>query len=176
MVKIKEWASTGFILTSAAGTLLHFIYGWFGDVPLVMVFGAVNESPWEHLKLLFWPVLIFSLIEKLAAGHARRGFFFSRILGACLGMAFILVVFYTYSGILGRHLVAVDISLFYGAVALTYLFSTLSLKRDRFSQPVFQLAVFPLTLFLIYIFVYFTFFPPVLPLFAVPAMSCCSFL
>ena len=38
-----------------AGTLLHFVYEWFGG-NVWAVIGAVNESTWEHLKLLFFPV------------------------------------------------------------------------------------------------------------------------
>ena len=37
------------------GTLLHFTYKWSNKNMLVGAFSAVNESTWEHLKLLFFP-------------------------------------------------------------------------------------------------------------------------
>lgn len=42
-----------FIFISVLGVLLHFTYEWAGDNAVVGLFSAVNESTWEHLKLLF---------------------------------------------------------------------------------------------------------------------------
>ena len=39
---------------SLLGTLLHFTYRWSGRNPLI---APVNESVWEHMKLLFFPML-----------------------------------------------------------------------------------------------------------------------
>lgn len=44
-----------FIFISILGVLLHFTYEWSGDNPAVGLFSAVNESTWEHLKLIFFP-------------------------------------------------------------------------------------------------------------------------
>ena len=44
------------------GTLLHFTYNWSNNNPLVGIFSAVNESTWEHLKLIFFPMLITIVI------------------------------------------------------------------------------------------------------------------
>ena len=41
-----------FIFISVLGVLLHFTYEWSGDNAVVGLFSAVNESTWEHLKLL----------------------------------------------------------------------------------------------------------------------------
>ena len=59
---IGLWQLMGFALTSLGGTLLHFMYEWFPN-PLFSLIFPVNESIWEHMKLLVTPVLIFSLIE-----------------------------------------------------------------------------------------------------------------
>ena len=48
------------ILTLILGTLLHFLYEWTGYNYLVGFISPVNESTWEHLKLLFFPVLFLS--------------------------------------------------------------------------------------------------------------------
>ena len=50
------------VFISVLGTLLHFTYDWFGNNPIIGVFSAVNESTWEHLKLLFFPTLIVTII------------------------------------------------------------------------------------------------------------------
>ena len=47
------WQFFGFAFTSLLGTLLHFLYEWTGKSPLVAPFSGVNESTWEHMKLLY---------------------------------------------------------------------------------------------------------------------------
>ena len=50
------------IFMLVVGTLLHFTFGWSNNNPLIGTFSAVNESTWEHLKLLFFPMLISTII------------------------------------------------------------------------------------------------------------------
>lgn len=52
-----------FIIVGAIGTLWHFVYDWTGDNHFIGFFFPVNESTWEHLKLIFFPALIYSVIE-----------------------------------------------------------------------------------------------------------------
>ena len=42
--------------------LSHFVYKWIPNTLFSLIF-PVNESIWEHMKLLVTPVLIFSLFE-----------------------------------------------------------------------------------------------------------------
>ena len=60
---IKKWQFVGFLFTVGVGTLLHFVYEWSGKMVLVAPFSNVNESTWEHMKLLFYPALLFAVIE-----------------------------------------------------------------------------------------------------------------
>lgn len=60
---LKYYHILGAIFTIFLGTLLHFTYQWSGKNNLVAIFSAVNESTFEHLKLLFTPMLIFSIFE-----------------------------------------------------------------------------------------------------------------
>lgn len=52
-----------FLFISILGTLLHFTYEWSQNNAIVGLFSAVNESTWEHLKLLFFPMLFLTLFE-----------------------------------------------------------------------------------------------------------------
>ena len=60
-----KWSSKSillaFILAAIGGTLLHFVYGWFPN-PITMIFAPVNESIWDHLKLIYWPFLAAALL------------------------------------------------------------------------------------------------------------------
>ena len=47
------WQAAGFAVVTFGGTILHFLYDWTGESILVSPFSGVNESTWEHMKLLF---------------------------------------------------------------------------------------------------------------------------
>ena len=57
------WQFSGFSLSSLGGTLLHFLYDWTNESILIAPFSGVNESTWEHMKLLFFPLFLFALIQ-----------------------------------------------------------------------------------------------------------------
>ena len=90
-----------FLFISILGVLLHFTYEWSDDNRIVGLFSAVNESTWEHLKLLFFPMLLLTLVE-LFFFHEKMpaNYLWARTLGILSGMIFIVAVFYTLNGIL----------------------------------------------------------------------------
>ena len=53
--KIRSYLIFSIIFTFILGTLLHFTYKWSEENAIVGIFSAVNESTWEHLKLLYFP-------------------------------------------------------------------------------------------------------------------------
>ena len=88
-----------FIFISVLGVLLHFTYEWSGDNAVVGLFSAVNESTWEHLKLLFFPFLLLTILEVLLRGNMLpEQFPPARVLGILAGMGGIVVGFYTLRG------------------------------------------------------------------------------
>ena len=62
----RRWEIVGLLWTLAAGNLLHFVYDWTGQSVAAGLFSAVNESTWEHMKLLAVPWILFSLAEYIA--------------------------------------------------------------------------------------------------------------
>ena len=54
-----------FVIVSVLGTLLHFTYDFFMENPIIGIFSAINESVWEHQKLLFYAVVFYSVFEYL---------------------------------------------------------------------------------------------------------------
>ncbi|MBE7055804.1 MAG: hypothetical protein E7392_06810, partial [Ruminococcaceae bacterium] len=61
---VSRWQLAGFIFTGIAGVILHFLFDWTGGSVLVAPFSAVNESIFEHMKLLFFPMLLFAFVER----------------------------------------------------------------------------------------------------------------
>ena len=67
--KLFFWELGGFLFVGALGTLLHFVYEWSGgSIPAACV-SAVNESAWEHMKLLFVPLFLFSVVQVCLLGR-----------------------------------------------------------------------------------------------------------
>ena len=60
---MKLWQAGGFAFATLGGTILHFLYEWTGDSVFVAPFSGVNESTWEHMKLLYFPLLLFALVQ-----------------------------------------------------------------------------------------------------------------
>ena len=88
----------GFIFTSIAGTLLHFAYDWSNQSIFLAPFSAINESIWEHMKLLFFPMFVFAMIEYYFMGNEYDNFWCIKLLGITLGLLLIPTLYYTYTG------------------------------------------------------------------------------
>ena len=168
MQVIRKWNLAGAVFTLLAGPLLHFAYDWFGGA--AAVFGAVNESTWEHLKLLFWPMFFFSALEYLTYGRKTPGFLCIRVLSILVGMLTTTALFYTYTGVLGHNLLAADIGTFVAGVTAAYLFSSRRLQSPgprAGSAPAGLLALF-MAAALAFCFILFTYCPPHIGLFLDP--------
>lgn len=166
MHKLKKYTITGAIIVSVLGTLFHFAYDFTGQNFLVGLFTPVNESTFEHMKLVFFPMLFFWLFTRKKflkiSPCSESAYLFSTLLGTLL----IPVLFYTYTGILGYNISALDISTFYISVIIafyTFYKNTNSCKFEKHKS----LLVF-LNLLLAALFIIFTVNPPELGIFVSP--------
>ncbi len=157
----------GFIFTGIVGTLLHFLYDWTGQSPVAGIFSAVNESIWEHMKLLFYPMLLFAVFEYFVIGKNYSHFWCVKALGTLLGLALIPTLYYTYTGSLGISVDWLNIAIFYIAAGTVFWLETRLLQRD-FPRCRYPKAAFMLLIGLAFLFGLWTFFPPGLPIFQPP--------
>ena len=121
--QIGLWQLWGFAVTVSGGTLLHFLYDWLKEAMWIAPFSGVNESTWEHMKLLFWPMLIYAVIQSFYFKD-REDYWCIKLRGMLLGLALIPVLFYTYNGIIGRSPDWINIAIFFLTAAIVYLFQT----------------------------------------------------
>ena len=159
------WQLIGFTAVSVLGTLLHFLYHWTQS-PIVALFSSVNESTWEHTKLLFFPMLIFALAQWLWMGKKHPGFWCVKCKGVLLGLLLIPVLFYTLSGIFGTLPAWINIGIFYVSAAFGFIYETYLFSKEN-TPCLEKLSVLLLCLLGILFFV-FTFYPPHIPLFLDP--------
>ena len=156
------WQAAGFALVTFGGTILHFLYGWTGESILVAPFSGVNESTWEHMKLLFWPLFLFAVVQRLFF-RDQENYWCVKLLGILLGLALIPVLFYTYNGVFGKSPDWVNIAIFYISALLVFLFEWWAFKQDLMQCKYPRLAFAAICLIGV-LFVVFTFTPPQIPL------------
>lgn len=154
------WELAGFLFVSAAGALLHFVYEWSGGNTLAAAFSAVNESTWEHMKLLFFPMFLFSVVQVIAMGRQYPNFLAVRALSTLTGLVLIPVLFYTYTGVLGRDIMWVDVAIFFLAALAAFALDWRLLRRGRWNSGWQQVLGLLVLWGLAFLFVYLTFHPP----------------
>jgi len=145
------------------GSLLHFTYQVSGRLTAVALFSAVNESPWEHLKLYFFPVVLYIGVEWFAVEN-QAALLFAKLVQILAGMVFIEAFFYTYTGALGIESVWVDILSFVVAMALGYALSYRLVANGVAGRFPAWLSGASIALVLLF-FITTTFAPPHIPLF-----------
>ena len=163
---IGLWQLMGFAVTSLVGTLLHFLYDWTGESVLVAPFSGVNESTWEHMKLLFWPMFIFAIVQSFFF-RDREDFWCVKLKGALLGLALIPVIFYTYNGVIGQSPDWINIAIFFLSAAVAYIYETRQFNNGTAScgSPKITVAVLCIIALL---FLIFTFATPEIGIFKDP--------
>jgi hypothetical protein len=165
-MSIKKWHVLGILFVFFLGSLLHFVYDWSGQNTIVGLFSPVNESTWEHLKLLFFPFLLITMTEYFIYGRDTSNFLLIRALSSIIGMATIVMLFYTYVGIIGQHYLVIDIAIFLLGIIVAFWFSYRSLNSNTFKWS--NLIGLMLFIILTLCFIVFTFRPPHVQLFVDP--------
>ena len=127
---IGLWQLWGFAVTSLGGTILHFLYDWLGGAKWIAPFSGVNESTWEHMKLLFWPMFIFAIAESFFFKE-RENFRCVKLRGTLLGLVLIPVLFYTYNGAVGKSPDSLNIAIFFISAAVAYIYEARLFRSEK---------------------------------------------
>ena len=163
---IGLWQLLGFGVTSFGGTLLHFLYDWLGEAVWIAPISGVNESTWEHMKLLFWPMLIFAVVESFFF-RDYKNFWCVKLRGILLGLILIPVLFYTYNGIIGKSPDWLNIVIFFISAAISYIYENRLFNAEKVCLKEQKLSVAVLILIAV-LFVVFTFATPKIGIFRDP--------
>ena len=163
---IGLWQLVGFAVTSLLGTLLHFLYEWLGAPAWIAVFSGVNESTWEHMKLLFWPMFIYAIVQNFFF-RDQKNFWCIKLKGTLLGLTLIPVIFYTYNGVIGKSPDWINIAIFFISAAISYIFEARKFKKKATACKKPKLA-FSLLCAIGILFILFTFKTPELGIFKDP--------
>ncbi len=162
--KFKRWEIIGIIVTCILAPVFHFTYNWSGASPIVGTFSAVNESVWEHTKILAFPFVIYAVVEFFILKPNARRFWPAKAVAFAFLPLVMLAFFYLYTGMFGGENLIVDIvSTFVWLILAAILFGRLYQSGYNLEK---YFAWFMVLLFgVLAIEILFTYFPPAIPLF-----------
>ena len=150
----------------AIGALLHFLYDLTGENVFVSTFSPINESIWEHMKLVWLPIILWYVLiyflKKDKNEIDRNKWFFSSYIAFVVSFISIPTIFYLYTGVLGFESVVVDILILLVALILGYLAAKHFYRYSDGAGLVFSVIGFIVAYA---VFILFTFYQPDLPIF-----------
>lgn len=164
MKLLKIYMVIGIFFVLILGSVWHFVYEWSNNNFFVGFFFPINESIWEHMKLLFFPMLLYSFFMIARFKSLFPCIISAFSVGIFSGTMLIPIVFYTYTGILGRDIVIMDFLTFAFSIIIAFYIVyklTLSCKLEKY-----KLLFFLLIVVLTISFILFTYLPPDIGLFA----------
>lgn len=147
-----------FFIISILGTILHFTHKWLKRGILLHIFSAVNESTWEHMKLLVFPTVIVMVLQYILLREIYTNFFNSILVLYLVEVLAIPLLYESLHLIFKRIHFVITILIFYAAISLGIYAQYIILNSgiSFFNEYVALAGVILLTI----LFGIFTYFPP----------------
>jgi hypothetical protein len=161
---ILGWEIGGFFFILVFGTGLHFAFELTNLWTPAALFASVNESTWEHLKMVFWPGFIFFLVQYHFLKGRVSNYWTAKALCLFIMPLVIAIGWYAAVSLLGENIFSVNIALFVGAIFTGQLVSYRLLTAGKIVVKNPYYAIFAILL-LTFAFASFTYFPPKIFLF-----------
>lgn len=166
LTREEKWIVLGVPVIFILGAIAHFAFNLLNENNIAGLFFPTNESPWEHLKMVIIPTVLWWISDCIITCKKQKGgtgkWLTASVISIITAMVTILLLFYFYNGAFGIENLVIDIIIFFSAVVIGQL-SGLWFNRKSMSVPVFLPIL--LMIFIIAAFAYFTIYPPNLPLF-----------
>lgn len=159
---------TAFIIIGILGTLGHFLYELTNQNFVIGLFFPVNESTWEHLKLLFFPTLLYSVFEYLFSKEKPENYLAAVTLSLVCGMFSIVVIFYTVRGVLGRNVDFINILIYFISIIVMLCKKRKILRSGKYtSKTIFWISEIILIIITV-LFMIWSYNPPSIGIFTPP--------
>ena len=157
-----------FIIISILGTVGHFIYEWTGDNQFIGYLFPTNESVWEHLKLIFLPFVIYSVIEYLFTKEKPDNYFPAVAIGIFNAIFIIVAIYYIAKGVIGYDVEFINIGSYYVGVLVGLCKRNKILSSKKFTSKGANIFFIISLIVLGVLFAVFTNNPPSLAIFTPP--------
>lgn len=161
---LKRWEIAGIVVTCILAPVFHFTFNWSGGSRIVGTFSAVNESVWEHGKILAFPFILYAVFEFFIIKPDAKRFWAAKAVAFAFLPLAMITFFYTYTGMFGVENVLIDIiSTFVWLILASLLFQ--KLYNSNYNLEKYFGWLMALLLGVLAIEILFTYFPPAIPLF-----------
>ena len=111
------------IVISVIGTVSHFSYDIFKQNKIVGLFGAVNESTWEHIKIALTATILWSVVDGYFYG-VNSNYFLAKLVSLITVIILMPVLYYGYKYLFNKDNFIVNILIFYIVIISSqYLFT-----------------------------------------------------
>lgn len=169
MKQLKRCTVIGIIFVIITGSLAHFLYGWSNHNHIAGLFTPVNESIWEHMKLLFFPMLLYSLFMMIRLKQEYPCITSALCFGILAGTFLIPFFYYAYTFVLGKHIFILDIGTFILSVIIAFWLSYKLTLSCRLKEYTILLCILVCILFAC--FMVFTYHAPNFAIFQDPSTA-----
>lgn len=153
---LKKVKIINVVMFFALSFLWHFMYEWFPNF-FTAIFFPVNESIWEHMKIIFGVIVFGSLISLMLMNKFKvkyNNFYVEVISKAVFCVIFYLLIFIPLYKWLGENMI-ISISL----MLITYIFVELVgykiLKLNEMNIKVLPIILLVLCYILFTLFTYY---------------------
>jgi hypothetical protein len=162
----EKWILLGIPVLFLVGSLFHYLYELSGKHPLVSLIAPVNESVWEHTKMVVLPVILwwslFYLVKGQSLSISINPWFTGLLVSLIISIILIPALYYFYTEAFGVSLLWVDILILLIALGLGQL---LGLHVVRYSAGMDAKEVMAILAGILLFYAVVTLRPPKLPLF-----------
>ena len=113
--------------------VFHFIYSWFPNVLFSLLF-PVNESIWEHMKLIMSSILFYGILEYFLLKKNNilfNNYITSLFLSGVLGIVIFLIIYLPLYGVFGENLF-LNISVLFIVICICEVISYYVLKSEHY--------------------------------------------
>ena len=161
---LLKWEATGIGVIFLLGAFFHFIFELTGSLAPIGAFAPVNESVYEHLKMTFWPTVLYAAFSYCFIKASANNFITGKAAALIVMPLIILGLFYGYTTLTGTENVIIDILIFLVAVAGGQLVSYQILKSKPLPVWLTRISLFVI-IGLAIMYAVLTFLPPHVQLF-----------
>lgn len=142
----------------------HFIYDNIQSV-LTSIFFPVNESIFEHMKLIITPILLFTIIEYLYDKYKKidtTNLLLANVISAILGIVFYLIIYLPIDSVIGYKMIVAI-----GLLIIAFIFTTLIAEKIKEKLKVKHSDLLAIIIIIVSyaIITYLTYAPPHIKLF-----------
>ncbi|WP_191376061.1 DUF6512 family protein [Thomasclavelia spiroformis] len=163
-IKPETYTLIGILVLFVVGSLFHFLYSLTGECFIVGLFVPINESIFEHTKMVVLPIFIWWSIFYLFRKKDLfvNAWFTSALIAMISAIIAIPMLFYFYSQAFGIESLVIDILILLISLAIGQI---LGLHYYRHGKGIeYHFAIF-LMIVIIILFAFFTINPPAFPIF-----------